>query len=538
MSAETRALLLQLLADDKAVQFLPNEAGDFTIPAGTGQPAAIAAGVRDIDGDGLADLIIGAPGDDDKEADAGRVFIQPGSVAGGSSLRLGRAADIMTIEGAHTGDHVGSSVAAIRDLDGGGEDDILVGAPGTDIGSAVDAGAAYVIWSVAGSSVDLGDPFKGEGGGFAIKGEATGDAAGSSVLTIGDLNGDGKDDILVAAPGQDAGGSNAGAVYLVWGKAGDTVVNLANVASGSGGFRIVGSSAGDRAGSAIGTVADLNGDGKAEILIGAPGSILGGTGSGAVYVAWGKSGTGGIDLSAVEAGTGGFVIEGVGGDNVGSAIAGLGDVNGDGLSDILVGATGSDGGYVVFGKAGGSVVDLADVRNGNGGFRILAESPGGLAGLSVAGGQDFNHDGIVDIVVGAPHDGEGGADAGAIYVVWGGIESTIDLALVAQGIGGVKIAGYAGGLAGTSVTIAPDLNGDGTADLLVSAPGGSGSVWAVYSDPAWQPAAAAFYVHGTDGIRDDRPRLWQEPYRGRWLRRDPGPCRQRQHQCGWRRRYH
>ncbi|MFA9207595.1 MAG: integrin alpha, partial [Yersinia sp. (in: enterobacteria)] len=85
--------------------------------------------------------------------------------------------------------------------------------------SKVDAGAAFVIWgpsSFAGG-VDLADPFSGGGKGYAIKGEAAGDAAGYTVLAVGDMNGDGRPDMLVGAPGQDAGGTDAGAAYVVWG---------------------------------------------------------------------------------------------------------------------------------------------------------------------------------------------------------------------------------------------------------------------------------------------------------------------------------
>lgn len=309
-----------------------------------------------MNGDSLPDLILGAPGDDDKDIDAGRIFVLVSPPGGGTTTNYGAATGQVIIDGVFAGDRAGAAVGGIADLNGDGRGDILIGAPGGEIGTATDAGAAYVIWGKASGGVDLADPFAGGGKGFVMKGQAAGDAAGTTIQAITDLNGDGKADILVGAPGQDAGGTEAGAVYVVFGKSTSSIVNLANVAAGTGGFRIVGDNAGDMAGSAIGTVGDLNGDGKAEILVGTTASQIGGAASGAVYV--------------------------------------------------------------VFGKASTSAVDLADVRNGVGGFRILAEQPGDLIGMSVTGGQDLNHDGITDIVIGAPHESEGGYEAGAVYVIW------------------------------------------------------------------------------------------------------------------------
>ena len=208
-------------------------------------------------------------------------------------------------------------------------------------------------------------------------------------MSIADLNGDGKADILVGAPGNDSGGADAGALYVVWGKASSAAVSLTNVAAGTGGFKITGADGGDAAGSVLGTLGDVNGDGKAEILIGTPDSKLGGNNAGAVFVVFGKSTGTAVDLNNVAAGSGGFVITGVADDDAGAAVAGLGDVNGDGKADILVGAPRSDSAYVVFGKTGTAGINLADVRLGTGGFQIVAEAVGDLDKLSVA---EHQHD--------------------------------------------------------------------------------------------------------------------------------------------------
>ena len=494
---QTKLFLPQALATGGAVRLTPVAPGDFALTV-TGVPAAPwIARIGDLNGDGRQDIVVGAPGDDDKASDAGRVFVLMNPLPGGSTVTVADGLTHMIIDGVNAGDRAGAAVGAVSDLNADGRAEVLVGAPGMDVGANADAGVGFVVWGAGGAaSVDLGDPFNGDGKGFAIKGQAAGDAAGTTMLAIGDLNGDGKAEILIGAPGNDAGGADAGAAYVVWGRAGSSAVNLASVAAGTGGFRITGASGGDAVGAVLGAVGDLNGDGRAEILVGVPEAGSHGSHAGAVYVVFGQATGTGVNLANVAAGTGGFVINGADDDGAGAAVAGLGDVNGDGLADILVGAPRGDGAYVVFGKAGTAAVDLAAVQAGTGGFRIVAEAPGDLNDLSVTGGADLNRDGIADIVIGAPHAGEGGEDGGAVYVVWGGGAGTVDLGLIAQGMGGAKVVGASGSLLGASVAIGPDMDADGTPDLLIGAPGLGESAYALAAPASWQPDVN---VYGTDG---------------------------------------
>ncbi len=475
-------------------RFLPQAAGDFA-PTITTTPAPTwIAGIADLNGDLIPDVIIGAPGDDDKFTDAGRIFIEFGHTSG--TLASATSTTGIIIDGVNAGDLSGAAIGSITDLNADGKSEILIGAPGMDNGASTDAGAGFVIWGLASGSVDLGDPATGGGKGYVIKGEAAGDQAGQTMTSIADLNGDGKAEVLIGASGNDASGADSGAAYVVWGKSSSAIVNLTNVTAGSGGYRIMGQRAGDAAGKALATLADQNGDGKAEILVGAAGNEAGGVNAGAAYVVFGKSTTAPVDLNAVAAGAGGYRITGSAGENAGSAITGLGDINGDGLSDILVGASGSGKAYVVFGKNNTSEVLLSDVAAGNGGFVINPEYASDLARLSVATGGDFNRDGIADIVIGTPTNIEGGLDAGAVYVVWGGNTHKIDLALVSQGIGGAKIVGSAGSLTGSSVSVLQDMNGDSTPDLLIASPGSAGeSVSVVYAPNTWQ---ADNNIYGTN----------------------------------------
>ena len=463
------------------------------------------SGIADLNGDGIADIITGVPGDDDTATNAGRIFVDLGLASGGGTYNVvdppvGGPSQLIIL-GVNTGDLAGTTVGSVTDLNGDGKSEILVGAPGVDKTGAADAGIAFVLWGKTSGEIDLADTASGAGGGYAIKGEAAGDNAGAALGSISDLNANGKAEILVGAAGNDAGGTDAGAAYVVFGKSTGSVVNLTSVATGTGGFRIIGESAGDAAGTAVTQIHDLNSDGKADILVGAVGNDAGGADAGAVYVVFGKSTGTQINLDDVAAGAGGFKIIGNAGDAIGKAISDIGDVNGDGTSDILIGTSNGDAAYVVFGKSTTTAVNLSDVAAGTGGFIINAESAGDLADLTVTGGVDLNRDGIADFVIGTPHQGEGGTDAGAVYVVWGGGSSAVDLSAVAMGAGGAKIVGNWGSQTGGAVSITGDMNGDLSPDLIIGSPG-AGAAEVVFTPADWLPDTNIYGTNGDDAMGD------------------------------------
>ncbi|WP_195910111.1 integrin alpha, partial [Bathymodiolus azoricus thioautotrophic gill symbiont] len=216
--------------------------------------------------------------------------------------------------------------------------------------------------------------------GFIINGEAAGDQSGRSVSNAGDVNGDGLDDLIVGAWYADPSGKlSAGKSYVVFGKANGSTINLSAIADASnptGGFVINGEAAYDWSGWSVSSAGDVNGDGLDDLIVGASyADPSGKPGAGKSYIVFGKANSSAINLSAIADAsnpTGGFVINGEAtGDRSGFSVSSAGDVNGDGLDDLIVGASGADPSnkssagksYVVFGKANSSAINLSAIAD-------------------------------------------------------------------------------------------------------------------------------------------------------------------------------
>ena len=131
--------------------------------------------------------------------------------------------------------------------------------------------------------------------GFKIRGEASGDTSGESVSTAGDVNGDGFADLIVGSPSHDVNGSNAGAAYVIFGKATgfSSSINLASL-NGTSGFQISGELTNDQIGRKVSSAGDFNGDGFADVIVGSqvaePALFAGQPGfHGVSYIVFGKA---------------------------------------------------------------------------------------------------------------------------------------------------------------------------------------------------------------------------------------------------------
>ena len=256
--------------------------------------------------------------------------------------------------------------------------------------------------------------------GFNVTGINNNDLAGSSISS-GDINGDGIVDLLIGAYGVPAG-VYQGAGYVVFGSRRSLVssISLGNL-NGTNGFKMSGVSNNDYAGDSI-SAGDINGDGIGDVLIGAYGAPAG-VMQGAVYVVFGSRQPFVANLSLGSlTGVNGFTVTGMSGDEAGDAIS-SGDINGDGISDLLIGApeapsgTGQGATYVVFGSRQPFAPSFSlGSLTGNNGFKITGSS-GDSAGSSISSG-DINGDGIADVLVGA-QSASRGTSQGAAYVVFG-----------------------------------------------------------------------------------------------------------------------
>lgn len=429
----------------------------------------------DVNGDGLADLIVGARRADPNGSNSGRSYVIFGksttTAVELSAIRAGIGGFV--INGEATDNESGASVSTAGDVNDDGLADLIVGAPQAyPFGSA--PGRGYVVFGKATTTpIELSDLAAGTGG-FVINGEAAADRAGFSVSEAGDVNGDGLGDLIVGAFYADPHGSDSGRSYVIFGKTTTTPVDLSEVAAGTGGFVISGEAAGDGSGGSVSSAGDVNGDGLADLIIGAASADPHGLSyAGRSYVVFGKADTTPVELSAISIGTGGFVINGGHSyDYAGKSVSYAGDVNGDGFADVIIGAFkffhgGSYVGrsYVVFGKSDTTTVELSDVAAGSGGFAMTGESPGDYSGLSVSSAGDVNGDGLPDLLVGAPFAAAHGVSSGRSYVIFSSETPPASATYVARtgvgdGPGGNPVASTL--FSNARITI--DFSDDDTAD--------------------------------------------------------------------------
>jgi hypothetical protein len=468
------------------------------------QVTAVAGG-GDVNGDGFADVVFGAQfagptvhgsyygipyeapswtgeayvvfGD----SDAPPLVIAPDDLTGANGF---------TIAGAQNAAYTGTSVGAAGDVNGDGFGDLIIGAPGEGkVTFRYDyqrfesngVGAAYVVFGSASPvAAKLELATLADDAGQKLTGADFYDKTGRAVSGIGDLNGDGFDDFAIGAPevGPVLGGhgtvytSNTGATYVVFGDGTATPPPLRpDQLTGSNGFVLTAplprpdqynhSAYSFLLGQSVAGAGDVNGDGLADLIVGAPAAGHGSDNyAGAAYVVFGSTQGFAAQLAIGDLdGTNGFAIPGITqGNQLGTAVAGAGDFNADGIDDLLL--ADDDRAYVIYGRAGGFAASL-DLTMLDASTGVVLTAGWRLA--SVAGLGDVNGDGIDDIALAENRFGPEPARAYVVLGRAGGLGASVDLGLLSQA-NGLIVEGGEGPVAGLG-----DVNGDGYADFAIGA---------------------------------------------------------------------
>ena len=425
----------------------------------------------------------------------GASFAQPGMVLTHQK--------ISHTQGGFTGgldndDRLGVHVTALGDLDGDGVADLAVGA-GRDDDGGPDRGAVWILFLNSDGTVKSHQKISSTQG--SLTGPLTDGDQFSRPAAIGDLDKDGVVDLAVGAFQDSDGAAAAGAVWILFLNADGTVKGEQKISATQGGFGGA-LDADDHFGWSVAKLGDLDGDGLAELAVGANGDDDGNADAGAVWVLF-LNGDGTVKahqkISALQGGFAGVLSAD---DNFGHSVAPLADLDRDGVRDLAVGAYGADDGdqfgsfdrgavWMLFLNPDGTVKSHKRISDTNGGFTGVLDNSDRFSAVMAL--PDVNGDHIQDLAVGAPEDDDGAGGAGAVWILFLNTNGRVQ--------GHQKISATTGGFTGTldpsdwfawHGAFVGDLDGDGHGELAIGAiwdddPGGAigsdrGAVWILSLD--------------------------------------------------------
>lgn len=384
------------------------------------------SGGGDVDGDGIPDLLVGAPQmDTNGWTDNGVVFVYSGSTG----------AEIWKLEGTGNGVLFGTSVANADDVNGDGFADIIVGAPKASGNGFTEGGLVTVFSGIDGSAL------------FSFEGNSANSKVGSCVSGAGDVNADGYADFILGGHQEDPNGmTDAGTAWVYSGRNGQLI------------HQFHGKNDWDWFGFNVSSAGDIDGDNHDDVMIAAIGTDPNGLQSaGTVYVYSGASGA---------------LLQQFDGDDLagwyGWSLCALGDIDADGVNDLAIGSP-----WIELG--GLTQAGLAQVFSGATGDEIMrfeGQVETGLFGNCISNANDVDGDGVDDVIVGAKWENPAGDLSGSAYI-WSGADGSL-----IKRIDG----GNPQDQLGCSVSGVGDLNGDGLNEILVGAmgkdPGGQESAGA------------------------------------------------------------
>jgi hypothetical protein len=416
----------------------------------------------DVNGDGYSDVIIGAHQYDNGQINEGRAFVYHGSASGLSTTAN------WTAESNQTSAYFGTTVSTAGDVNGDGYSDVIVGASHYDNGQT-DEGRAFVYYgSASGLSATAN---------WTAESDQASAYFGLSVSTAGDINGDGYSDLIVGATHYDNGQSNEGRAFVYYGSAS----GLSTTANWTAESDVIGS----LFGCSVSTAGDVNGDGYSDVIIGAYKYNNGQTDEGRVFVFNGSaSGLPLLSNWSAESDQASAWF--------GYSVSTAGDVNGDGFSDVMVGAWFYDNGQTNEGRAfvyHGSASGLASTPN----WTAESNQSDAQFGISVSTAGDVNGDGYSDVIVGADYFDNVQTDEGGAFVYHGsasGLSNTANWTAESD---------QDGALFGNSVSTAGDVNGDGYSDVIVGA-------MRYHYEESQEGVAFVFYGNSSTGLRSI---VWQ-----------------------------